>query len=220
MWEAYVNFISFTFINCLKWPRWLRPWTISLFEGFNHVKNTGVLICDLLVSGVLWCYMWGTYPLNPYMVLELFEGHIRWWSKFEASTTASDFCFLHLLFLSTFEPRRLLYYVRSICFSEKPFSFHVKMFSVALATSFLRSREIQPLFAVLVICLSIYFGLCISLFSITGSIPFISMCALFPATLWDLGKLETKMKVFSHAYALFHYALVWSRKIRNIEENI
>lgn len=46
MREAYVNFHSFI-NNCLKWPRWLRPWTVSLFEDFNHIKNTGVLICEL-----------------------------------------------------------------------------------------------------------------------------------------------------------------------------
>jgi len=55
MREAYVNFLSFTLINYLKWSCWLRLWTISLFEGFNHIKNTGVLIYDLFVSGVLWC---------------------------------------------------------------------------------------------------------------------------------------------------------------------
>lgn len=55
MREAYVNFHSFTLINCPKWPRWLKPWNVSLFESFNDIKNIGVLICDLFVSGVLWC---------------------------------------------------------------------------------------------------------------------------------------------------------------------
>ena len=54
MREAYVNFQSF--INKLPVVATLgRPWTVSLFEGFNHVKNIGVLICDLFMSGVLWC---------------------------------------------------------------------------------------------------------------------------------------------------------------------
>jgi len=68
--------------------------------------------------------------------------------------------------------------------------------------------------------LSIYFGLLISLFYVTKYINFISMYALFPMTLCDLGKLETKGKDFSHVYALFRHALLWSQKIRNIEENI
>ena len=42
-------------IDCLKWLCWIRLWTISLFEGFNHVKYIGVLICDMFVSGFLWC---------------------------------------------------------------------------------------------------------------------------------------------------------------------
>jgi len=66
MREAYVNFLSFTLINCLKWPCWLRLWIVSLFEGFNHVKNTGVLIHDLFVRGVLWCSIWRSYPVNSY----------------------------------------------------------------------------------------------------------------------------------------------------------
>lgn len=55
MRKSFVNFLSFALINFLKWPRWLRSWVVSLYEGFNHVKNTGLLICDLFVSGVLWC---------------------------------------------------------------------------------------------------------------------------------------------------------------------
>jgi len=147
MREAYVNFHSLL-INCLKWPRWLRPWTVSLFEGFNHVKNTGVLICDLLWAVSFWCSVWGTYPVNSYMVSELFEGCIRWWSKSEAGWTACDYRFLDLLFLTAFGPRGLFHCVGSICFSEEPLSFHAKRFPVALAASFLRSGGIQCLFAV------------------------------------------------------------------------
>ena len=54
MGESYVNFHYFL-IKGLNWPHWLRSWTVSLFEGFNHVKNIGVLICDLFVSGVPPC---------------------------------------------------------------------------------------------------------------------------------------------------------------------
>ena len=86
--------------------------------------------------------------------------------------------------------------------------FHAKRFPVALATSFLRPGGIQSLFTVLVIHLSVYFGLFSSLFFITGSRPFISAYALCPATLCDLGKSETEMKDFSHAYALFRCTLV------------
>lgn len=50
MREAYVKFLSFTLINFLKWSCWLRPWAVSHFEGFNHVKNISVPICDLFVS--------------------------------------------------------------------------------------------------------------------------------------------------------------------------
>lgn len=54
MREGYVNFLSFTLINFLKWPCWLKPWTISLFECFNHVNNTSVLIYDLFVISAFW----------------------------------------------------------------------------------------------------------------------------------------------------------------------
>ncbi len=163
-------------------PHWLWPWTISLFEGFNYVKDTGVLICDLFVSGVIWCSIWGSYPVIFYMVSELFEGCICLWSKSEASIIASECHFLDLLFLTAFGPRGLIYYVRSICSNEELLSFHTKRFPVALATPFLKSRGIQSLFAVLVIHLYVYFGLFSSLFFINGSIPFISTYALCPAT--------------------------------------
>ena len=65
----------------------------------------------------------------------------------------------------------------------------------------------QSLFVVVVIHLSVYFGLFSSLFFITGSVSFISMYALYPTTLCDRGKSETERKNFSHAYALFHCAL-------------
>ena len=152
------------------------------------------------------------------MVSELFEGRVRWWSKSEAGRTACGCRFLDLLFLTAFRPRGLLCCVRSICSSEEPFSFHAKRFPVALSVSFLRSRGIQCLFAVFSYFLSIYFGLFISLFFITRSTPFISAYALCPATLCNLGKSETERKDFSHVYVLFNHALVWSRKIRNIEE--
>jgi len=159
MREAYVNFLSFTLINFLKWPHWLRLWTVSLFEGFNHIKNTCVLICDLVVSGVLWCSIWGTNSINSYMVSELFEGRIHWWSKSEVGTTASNCHFLDLLFLSTFRPRGPLCCVRSIFSSEEPLSFHTKRLLVALATSVLRSGGIQSSFAVTIIYFSVYFSL-------------------------------------------------------------
>ena len=130
----------------------------SLFEGFNHVNNTGVLVCDLFVSSILWCYVWGTYPVNSYMVSELFEGRVRWWSKSEAGTTASDCHLLDLLFLTTFGPRGLLFCVGSICSSVEPLSFHAKRFLVALAASFFRSGGIQCLFAIYCYFLSVYFG--------------------------------------------------------------
>jgi len=174
----------------------------------------------LFVIGFLWCSVCGTYPLNSYISKE-FEGRIYWWSKFEAGTTASDYCFLDLLLLTAFRPRGLLYRVMSICSIEEPHSFHAKRKLVVLATSFLRSGGIQSLFAFLPIHISVYFGLFSSLFFITESIHFISAYALCPATLCDLRKLEKKKrKCFSHAYALFHCALVWSQKIWNIEKNI
>jgi len=123
-----------------------------------------VLIYDLFVSGVLWGSIWGTYPVNSYMVSELFEGRVRWWSKSKASRTTSDFCFLDLLFLTTFKLRGLLFCVGSICSNEEPLSFHAKMFLIALAMSILRSRGIQCLFAVYSYFLSVYFGF--SLFSL------------------------------------------------------
>ena len=110
------------------------------------------------MSGVLWCSFWGTYPVNSYMVSELFEGHVCWWSKSEAGRTACNCRFLDLLFLTAFGPRGLLYCVRSICSSEEPLSFHAKRFLVALAVSFLRSGGIQCLFAVYSYFLSVYFG--------------------------------------------------------------
>ena len=188
MSEAYVNFLSFTLINCLKWSCWLNPWTISLYEIFNHIKNTGVLICDLFVSGVLWCSIWGTYPVNSFMVSDLFEGCIHWWSKSEAGTSACDCRFLDLLFLSAFWPRGLLYCVRSICSGEEPLLFHTKRFPIAIVMSFLRFGGIQSLFAVLVIHLSVYFDLFSSMFFYTESIPFISVYSLCPVTLCGLGK--------------------------------
>ena len=112
------------------------------------------------MSSFLWCSIWGTYPVNSYMISELFEGRVRWWSKSEAGRTASDCRFLDLLFLTAFGPRGLLCCIRSICSSEEPLSFHAKSFLVALATSFLRSWGIQCLFAVSSYFLSVYyFGL-------------------------------------------------------------
>ena len=101
MREAYVNFHSLL-INCLKWPRWLRPWTISLFEGFNHVKNTGVLICDLVVRGVLLVFhlrnlpskflhgiraIWGPRPL----VIQIWSRLNCMWLSFPRSTVSDSF---------------------------------------------------------------------------------------------------------------------------------
>jgi len=148
-----------------------------------------------------WCSVWGTYPVNSYMVSELFEGRVRWWSKSEAGRTACDCRFLDLLFLTAFGPRGLLYCVGSICSSEEPLSFHAKRFPVALAASFLISGGIHCLFAVYNYFLSVYFGFGLfSFFFITGSIPFISAYALCPATLCEL---ETERKDFFHAYAIF-----------------
>lgn len=176
-------------------------------------------MCDLFVSGVLWCFVWGTYPVNSYMVSEQFEGRIRWWSKFEVGTIASDCRFLDLLFLTALRLRRLLYCVRSICSSEEPLSFHAKRFPVALPTSFLRSGVIQSLFAVLAIHFSVYFGLFSPLFFITGSIHFISAYALCPATLCDLGK-SNKKEGFFLCVCSFPPRLSVILEIRNIEENI
>ena len=78
------NKTSFMFINFFIWSKlgYLNPFASNKFSslwkrdkiiyimdqsGFNHVKNTGVLICDLFVSNVLWCSIWGTYPVNSYM---------------------------------------------------------------------------------------------------------------------------------------------------------
>jgi len=130
------------------------------------------------------------------MISELFEGHIHWWFKSEVGTTPSDHRFLDLLFLTAFGSRGLLYCVRSICSSEEPLSFHAKRFLVAIATSFLKSGGIQSLFLVLAIYLSIYFGLFISLFFITGSIPFISAYDLYLMTLCNLGKSEIEKEGF------------------------
>ena len=99
------------------------------------------MICLWAVS--FWCSVWGTYPVNSYMVSELFEGRVRWWSKSEAGRTACGCRFLDLLFLTAFGPRGLLCSVRSICSSEEPLSFHAKRFPVALSASFLRSGGIQ-----------------------------------------------------------------------------
>ena len=154
------------------------------------------------------------------MVSELFEGHVRWWSKYETSRTASDCRFLDLLFLTAFGPRGLLCCFRSICSSEEPLLFHAKRFLVALATSFLRSGGIQCLFAVSSYFLSVYYFGLFSFYFITGSIPFISAYALCPATLCDLGKSETERKDFFSCVCSFPCTLVWSRKIRNIEKNI
>ena len=114
------------------------------------------MICLWAVS--FWCSVWGTYPVNSYMVSELFEGRVRWWSKSEAGRTACGCRFLDLLFLTAFGPRGLLCCVRSICSSEEPLSFHAKRFLVALSASFLRSGGIQSLFAVHCYFLSAYFG--------------------------------------------------------------
>ena len=160
------------------------------------------MICLWAVS--FWCSVWGTYPVNSYMVSELFEGRVRWWSKSEAGRTACGCRFLDLLFLTAFGPKGLLCCVRSICSSEEPLSFHAKRFLVALVMSFLRSGGIQCLFAVYCYFLSAYFGFGLFSFFLTGSIPFISVYALCPATLCDLGKSETERKnFFSHAYAFF-----------------
>ena len=176
------------------------------------------MICLWAVS--FWCSVWGTYPVNSYMVSELFEGRVRWWSKSEAGRTACGCRFLDLLFLTAFGPRGLLCCVRSICSSEEPLSFHAKRFPVALSASFLRSGGIQSLFAVYCYFLSAYFGFGLFSFFLTGSIPFISAYALCPATLCDLGKSETERKFFFSCVCSFPCTLVWSRKIRNIEKNI
>ena len=159
------------------------------------------MICLWAVS--LWCSVWGTYPVNSYMVSDLFEGRIHWWSKSEAGWTTFDCHLLDLLFLTAFGPRGLLCCVGSICSSEEPLSFHAKRFPVALAASFFRFGGIQCLFAVYCYFLSFYFGFSLFSYFFSRYIPFISAYALCPATMCDLGKSETERKNFSHAYALF-----------------
>jgi hypothetical protein len=37
-YEKFIfNFFPFVLIYCLKWPHWLGPWIVSIFEVFNHV---------------------------------------------------------------------------------------------------------------------------------------------------------------------------------------
>jgi len=199
---------------------WLRPWTASLFEGFNHVKNTDVLICDLVLSCVLWCSLWGTYPVNSYMVLELFEGRVHWWSKSKAGRTAWNCRFLDLLFLTTFGPRRLLYCVGSICSSEEPLSFHAKRFPVALVTSSLRSRGIQYLFVVSSDFLSFYFSFGLFRIFYYRIYTFHFCVCSLPRDSVRSGQIRNKKEGFFSCVCSFPYALVWSRKIKNIEENI
>ena len=36
--RSLCKFSFFILINSLKWPQWLRLWSVSLFDDFNHVK--------------------------------------------------------------------------------------------------------------------------------------------------------------------------------------
>ena len=205
MREAYVNFHSL--INKLPVVPTLGQ-AVDCFPPCTlRVLTTSKILVywfEIWLWAVsFWCSFWGTYPVNSYMVSELFEGRVRWWSKSEAGRTACGCRFLDLLFLTAFGPRGLLCCVRSTCSSEEPLSFHAKRFPVALAASFFRSGGIQFFFAVYCHFLSAYFGFGLFSFFFPGSIPFISAYALCPATLCDLGKPETERKDFSHAYALF-----------------
>ena len=167
-----------------------------------------------------WCSIWGTYPVNSYMVSEVFVSRVRWWSKSEAGRTACDFRFLDLLFLTAFGPRGLLYCVGSICSSEEPLSFHTKRFPVALAMSFLRYGGIQCLFAVYSYFLSIYFGFGLFSFFYFRIYTFrLCVCSL-PCDSVRSGQIRNRKEGFFSCVCSFPCALVWSRKIRNIEENI
>ena len=176
------------------------------------------MICLWAVS--FWCSVWGTYPVNSYMVSELFEGRVRWWSKSEVGRTACGCCFLDLLFLTAFGPRGLLYCVRSMCSNEEPLSFHAKRFLVALATSFLRSGGIQCLFVVFSYFLSVYFGFGLFSYFFYRIYTFHFCVCSLP---WDSvrsGQIRNRKEEFFSCVCSFPCTLVWSRKIRNIEENI
>ena len=156
MREAYVNFHSL--INKLSVPT-LGQAVDCFPPGTLRVLTTSKILVywfEIWLWAVsFWYSFCGTYPVNSYMVSELFEGRVHWWSKSEADRTACDCRFLDLMFLTAFGPRGLLCCVRSICSSEEPLSFHAKRFPVALAASFFRSGGIQCF------CSLLLFSLCL-----------------------------------------------------------
>lgn len=222
MREAYVNFHSL--INKLP----VVPTLGQAVDCFPPCTLRVLTTSKILVYwSVIWLWavsfwysFWGTYPVNSYMVSELFEGRVRWWSKSEAGRTACGCRFLDLLFLTAFGPRGLLCCVRSICSSEEPLSFHAKRFPVALAASFFWSGGIQcflqftVIFSLLIL-VSVYLAF---FFNRIYTFHF-CVCSL-PCDSMRSGQIRNRKEGFFSCVCSFPCTLVWSRKIRNIEKNI
>ena len=130
------------------------------------------------------------------------KGHLRYWSRSQASVTAHDNCSRDILFLTIFGSGELLHYVRSIFSSEDLLLFHTKLFPFSLAMVILQIRRYTvPFLQSSFISLIYLFQFQSFVYLFYRICNFFPVYALFPTPLSDLGKPKEEEKGFYPTYA-------------------
>ena len=145
------------------------------------------------------------------------KGHLRYWSRSQASVTAHDNCSRDILFLTIFGSGELLHYVRSIFSSEDLLLFHTKLFPFSLAMVILQFRRYTVLFFVVFIYLFRFQSVFIYL---TRFVTF-SLRMLFALHLWEIlaNQKKKKKKNFSCVCSR-PYTSMWSRPIKSSKKSL